>query len=338
MKKKEASKESVPRKRQLRLWIMIAAIAVVLVAIALLIRWAGDQLFTPTYDASQSTASKFAKISRWIPPSAELDIAIDVQKALQDPWLRDRLTAIAGERQGMAAELVAALLEKQSIVGMLLLVGTTGEIGSSEGPSGAVIVQGGFNEAAFIPAVRAILASGKAGLSAETVGGRTLYAESDVRAPFGFIVLDGQHIAVGDRDSLVALFREGPTKRAPVTIPENVVLFGHMSFGPRIHALLPPGLSSLSGIEFASTDGKKIVARIAAGNPTQVNGMRMFLEGIRSLLLLQEEGNPALAGILKGLTVDEIGGQLALTCDVEPLLELWSSAPTGDVSLPRISQ
>ena len=327
MKKSEtAEKKAGAKGRGLKYAVAIIAALALIAAVTVLLRFAGKGFLQRPYDASQPTAQKFAKIARWIPPNAEFDVSVDVQKALADAALRDRLASLVKGQDGVASDFVSALLERQSVVGMLMLVGTLGDTGAE--PAVAVVAQGGFDEKSFIPAIRAALAAGRSGIAAEELGGRKLYAESDARDPFGFVVLDREHIAVGSRASLVALFA-GPPSVAPKTLDVvDAVVFGRFTFGPRLIGLLPQGFAPVTKIEFASTDGKSVSAKIDGGSVEKAQDVRMFLEGIRALLLLQEEGNPALEGILKGVAIDNSEGSVTIACEILPLLDLW--VPTNE--------
>ena len=327
MKKNEtaAAGKKTPSRRGWKYAAAIVAGLAVLAAVLALLRFAGVRIAHKPYDAAMPTSEKFALMSRWIPAGAEFEIAVDVQKALADPALKERLGALVGGKEGVAAELVGALLEKQSAVGMLMLTGALGEAGQA--PSVAVVAQGGFDDEGFIPAVRAALASGKSGISSEKVGDRTIFVEADSRDPFGFTMLDGRHIAVGTREALTSLFSAPPASAPRTPARADAVIFGRLLFGPRITSLLPQGLAPVSSIEFASADGKTLAATIASESPEKARDTAMFLEGVRTLLLIQEEGNAALESILKGMSIETRDGGVNVVCDIIPLVDLW--APLG---------
>lgn len=330
MKKKEAAKEQKQCTCSRRLWIVVAVIAVFVAAAALLLVKYRDRLLAPAYDPAQPTAAKFALASRWIPTAAEFSVAVDVPRALANPLLRDGLSRMVQGGQGVTTDLVAALLERQSVVGMLLLVGTLRE--PNQTPLVAVVAQGNFDRKTFIPAIRTILASGKSGLTAEDRGERTLYLESDERDPFGFMLLDGRHLAVGTRESLVELFPEQAAASPVSPAAPDTVLFGRFAFGPRIKNLLPPGLVPISAIDFGSGDGQTLTATINSGTPGEAASTQMFLEGVRALLLLQQEGNTALTGIFKGIAIENRGSEIVLSCDLLPLVGLWSATEAEETA------
>lgn len=317
--------QTVVRKRRIpRIWKVIgsAAIIVGLLAAAFFAR---QKFLSPPYDPAMPTVAKYERLVRWISPGVELRLAVDVPRAFANPALRDGLSALVRGREGVAAELIAALLERQPIVGMLALVGELGDAGAPTRM--AVIAQGKFDQQVLIPAIRTILAAGRAGLVSEKLGERTLYAESDVRDPFGFVILDREHLAVGSKAALVALFRSAPFDRRTLTVPPNAILFGSIALGPRLRTLLPPGVPQVSTIEVVSADGLRAQATIEGTHASEAPGLVMFVEGIRSLLLLQEEQNASLASLLRGISVENREGRVTLSCDLLPLVGLWASAP-----------
>ncbi|MFH0800064.1 MAG: hypothetical protein V2A66_07795 [Pseudomonadota bacterium] len=300
----------------------IAAIAAIAVGLAFLIRDASDHFLAPSYDAGAPTAAKFAKIAKWMPPKSEFEVVADVTRMFSDPAISDRLSKAVGGKGGAVAFFVEALMEKRSLVGMLMFVGSLGEAGTP--PAVAVVAQGSFDEKVMIPAIRAALSSDRPGFISEKLGDRTLYAESDERDPFGFVILDREHVAVGMKSSLVALFGEGPAAApAPAAFgPADSVIFGRLVFGPRLRAIVPQGFVPAQGVDFQSADGRNIVARIPS-EEKEAHDLAVFLDGVRSLLILQNEENPVLEGILKGISIRADKQEVAVSCDVAAVLNLF---------------
>lgn len=301
--------------------IKIAVAAVLLAILAVVLYKASDKFLRPLYDAKAPTPAKFAKISKWLPGTTEFDLSIDVTRAMANPQIKDGISKIVKAKGGLIAEFIAGLASRKDAVGMLTLAGNFGEKGSA--PVFAIIAQGSFDEHTLIPAIRIALATGHAGLASEKLEKYTLYVESDARDPFGFIVLDREHIAVGNKASLAALFGKEPQKAPAITRISNSIIFGHLKFGPRLSALMPPGVP-ISSIDFESTDGKSLTAKIPSPAPAEAHNLKMFLEGMRSLLMLQEEGNAALIPILSGIAVENEGSEIIVSCSTLPLLNLWS--------------
>lgn len=313
-------------KRRTETIVKIAVLALILAGVAVLIRGASDKFRWPAYDAGAPTAEKFARLSRWIPRDSEFYIAADIPRLFEDERLRSKLSEWSSGAGGVASELADGLVFRSDAVGMLMLVGNLGR-GAGD-PHVAVLAQGTFDRDEIISKVRTILAEGHAGLVSENIGGRALFAEGDVRDPFGFIILDGNHIAVGERDSLVALFREGVPSRRPAKAPDALV-FGRASLGPRLQALFPRGISVPSSIDFASDEALTINARIPCGGEKKAQDLSMFLEGIRSLLLLQEEHNVALTRLLGAIVIEGKDSLAGITFDVRGLFGLGPEAQAG---------
>lgn len=305
-----------------------AVIVLLLVLFALMLKDASDTFRAngvDRYDATRPVTAKFAALARWFPANAELVVAADVPVFLQRDDLRAHLTGVM-RSGGAAGELIRLLLEEPGALGMLALVGT---LGSPEGtPRIAAIAQGRFDEETFLPAIRALLAEGRSGLVAEEVGDRTLYTEAGTERPFGFAILDGTHLAVGERAALVHLLPAMSGRHDDERGIPDAPLFGHLVIGPRLRAMLPPELGAIARIDFASPNGTALVARIPCDDPSQAASVRMFLEGVRSLLLLQTAGRSGIEKLVEGFALTDEGETVVVTGSLLPLITLLAPAPT----------
>ncbi len=304
-----------------------AIIVLLLVCFAFLLKDASDAFRAGRadhYDAMRPAPQKYAVLARWIPANAELVVAADVPVFLQRDDLRAHFTGVM-RGGGAAGELVRLLLEEPGALGMLALVGT---LGSPEGtPRIAAIAQGRFDEEAFLPAIRALLAEGRSGLVAEAVGDRILYTEAGTERPFGFAILDGIHLAVGERAALVHLLPAMTGRHDDERSVPDAPLFGHLIIGPRLRAMFPPELGAIARIDFASPNGTALVARIPCDDPSQAASVRMFLKGVRSLLLLQTAGRSGVEKLVQGFELADEGGTVVVTGSLLPLITLLAPAP-----------
>ena len=318
-------------KRIVSLGIKIAVLVLILVAMALILQ--SHNLRPKAYDVQAPTTAKFARMAGWISKEAEFFVAVDVPRALANPTLKNRLVNLVQGKEGAAADLVEILVRDKGAVGMLMLVGELGNPG--EQPTLAVVAQGRFDKETFIPAVRQILAEGQAGLVAKVYKGRTFFLESEGRNPLGFVILDNWHLAVGSRDSLLNLFEDTPRKSSIGRLASNEPLFGRITFGPRLSSLVPPELGTLKEINFVSPNGQMLTARIPCRDQGQAVGVMMFLEGVRSLLMLQAEGNATLVGILKDIVIKNDGSEAVLNANASRLLDLWVPASKAEATVPQ---
>ncbi len=299
---------------------LAGAAAVILVSLAL--KDTRDTLSVPGYEAEAPTDTKFARLARWIPAGSEFVVTVDVSRALANPELRERLMALARSRSGVAAELIQALMGNDGAIGLLAAAGKLGEEG--ETPRAVVIAQGDFNEEVVLPVVRKVMSEGRAGLSSMDVGWTTIYYESDSRAPFGFMILDGSHMAVGDKASLEAFFS---TKPAPTEVPSatyDEVLFGYLELSPRIKRSLPMMSALGDTVYFSSLDGAVMTATLPCTSIAGALRTRMFLNGVRSLVMLQQQNNEPLVDILEGISIDGEGDEVFITTKIAPLMNLWT--------------
>jgi hypothetical protein len=325
----------------------IAAVVLGIVAItflALTLKDTRDMFERPGYDAGAPTGVKFARLARWISAGSEFDVTVDVHRALAHSDLRNRLIGIVGNHSGVAAELVAALLENQDAIGLLTVFGTLGE--GDIGPRFVVVAQGDFDKEVILPAIRSAMSEGRAGLSAMNTEWSTIYYESDAREPFGFMILDGSHMAVGEKQALQDFFLAEPVPpEATTPIPDDVI-FGHLEIGPRIKSVLPQAIPFPKTISFSSREGVMLTAIAPFGDATSAMGARMFIEGIRSLIMIQHENNLPLTNILDGITITTAGSDMLITTKLAPLLELWGSdldderddLPGPDVDEPPVRE
>ena len=273
------------------------------------------------YDADAPTDTKFARLARWIPPDAEFYVTVDVPKALANPDLRKKLGQIVGSHSGVAAELVIALLENEGSIGLLTVAGNLGD--GENPPKVVVIAQGEFNEEVFLPSIRAAMSAGKAGLTARNVDWTTIYYESNSRRPFGFTILDGSHMAVGERQSLEAFFLEKPEPPEKTGRVFTDVIFGHIEIGPRLRSLLPSLVAAPKSVDFSSADGLILSGSLICESRMSAMSLAMFIKGVKSLITLQQENNPALVNILEGITVDTDENTVTFTTKMAPLMDLW---------------
>ncbi|MFA4874056.1 MAG: hypothetical protein WC956_07110 [bacterium] len=315
-------------KKHARRLIQIIVIVAVLAALAFFLRDASDIFRAPSYDAAAPTSVKFMKLSRWMPAGSEFDFTVDVPRALANPMLKERLLELIHGKEGVAAELVAALMAHQDAVGLITLVGTLGN--KDEQPRFAILAQGKFDQGIILPAIRAAMAAGRSGLTSEDLGWATLFAESDEREPFGFIILDKQHIAVGNRDALVTFYSQRPSPVESIGRLSDAVIFGHAVIGPRLKGLVPQTIQLPESVDFGSADGQTIEAALNLTDQAQAMSMRMFLEGVRSLIMLEQEHNLPLVDILKGISISGNENKVFISSGLLPLADLWGALPESE--------
>jgi hypothetical protein len=312
-------------KKNARNIIYVAAVAFALILIALSIHDTRKKTASPAYQADAPTSVKFAKLAEFIPENTEFDVTIDVERALKNPALRVRLMQITRERTGVGAELISALLENEKAIGLITIAGDLGNKLSP--PRLFVIAQGQFDEDAMLPVIRAAMATDRAGVSAHDIKWSTIYYESDKRRPFGFMLLDHQHMAVGERETLETFFLEKPENAKDIRRMSDDVLFGHIAIGKRIKEIVPKMIIMPDTMDFYSDDGIMITARLLCTDQVQAMSVRMFLEGVRSLMILQHERNALLLSIVEGITIKSEGKDVVLDSKLAPLLNLWGSEP-----------
>jgi hypothetical protein len=310
-------------KKHARKIIYVAAIAAAVAILALFLRDARQRALIFEYRADAPTAVKFSRLAQWIPEGTEFDVTIDIPRALTNPATRERLMNIAHKNSGVANELISALLNNEKSIGLITLSGRLGD--KDLPPQVFALAQGDFNKDVILPAIRSAMANDKAGISAQNLEWSTLYYESDKREPFGFMLLDSWHMAVGEKKSLEAFFLTKPRAAEGIRRMSDDVIFGHIEIGNRVKSLLPNTLALPDSLDFSSTDGAMLTARMLCENQVKAMDARMFLEGVRSLMLLQHENNATLVSILEGITTTSDTSAVLISTKLAPLLDLWVS-------------
>lgn len=312
-------------KKRTAIALSIAASVAALILLALLLK--GTGLFPRMgYEAHAPTSVKFARLSRFIPIGMDFDVTVDVPRALANASFSERLSALTRERTGVAAELVAALLTHQDALGLITIVGTLGNRETL--PMFVVLAQGNFDERVILPAVRAAMAAGRAGIASQDLGWATLFTEADVEDPFGFIVLDREHLAVGSRATLQELYASPPQQPPAFMRASDAVLFGHVAVGDRLKEIMPSAITIPASADFVSDDGVNVSAWLACSTPQEALDLRIFLEGVRSLILLQQEENPVLTAIFKGFAISGTAEGVSVESPLAPLIDLWVESGT----------
>jgi len=304
-------------KKWSRMTVRIVVLAAFIVILALVVRDASHQFQIQKYNASASGGIKFKKMARWISPTAEFYVAVDTWRMLKDPVSSSYLMKFTGGRDGVAADFIRALLTRKESVGMLMLVGAFSEKKSK--PLFAVVAGGFFDEQNIIPTVSSILREGNSRVISESVlRNMTIFYEEDgTDDPFGFMFLDGEHLAVGSRKSLLTLFSGVPSDVVtPGKLPD-FVLWGQLKMEPRLMTFLPENFEKLSDITLYSADGKIVTLSMICSDQKGTLDARMFFEGIRSLVMLQNEENKALLNFLEQIRIYSEGTNVYLTYEIQ---------------------
>jgi len=313
-------------KKRTKIFAIHAAVLLVIVVAALFfMRDARDILRGRTYDTNAPTCEKLKMLAPWLPADRDFYLAMDVPRALGSGPLSEKISAIVSGREGVAALLIRSLIENQNALGMLAVAGKLGDLG--EKSDVVILAQGNFDEKTIIPSIRAAMIGGRAGLAAQELGWTTLYFEGDSRDPFGFMLLDKRHMAVGRRDSLAGFYETRPEKSDAAGVAASDDVFsGYMSIGERVKGSAPKEIYLPDGAFIKSPDGGQLTITIPCNDPAKAQGVVMFLEGLRSLVAIQERqaGETGLASIVKGISVSIEGGDVILNGEMLPLISLWA--------------
>ena len=141
------------------------------------------------------------------------------------------------------------------------------------------------------------------------------------------MVLDREHLAVGTQAALKSFYQEKPVASEQAPRYTRAVLFGHLKVGPRLAALVPPAIEAPAGIDLVGSEDGRLAAVLVCRDPQKAQDLQMFLEGVRSLLLLEQEQHLALTSLLKGISIAQESSQVTVASALFPLLDLWVQPP-----------
>lgn len=311
-------------KKMTRMAIRIALVCILLVAVAFFISDSSDRFMKSSYDPSSATAKKFSEMKKWIPPQAEFYFVVDVWKLLEKPGLFAVLAQLTSGGDSVASEFIQSIIGGGSPVGMLMAVGTMGH--GEEKPVIAAVVQGYFDEPVIVSSIRSMIGGREVKEFRAAEIPQTIFYDDDGSAdPFGFTFLDGENMAVSTRSGIIQLFKDIPAADGgEVSGDMDSVFFGALRVGARLAELIPENISKPKEIFFSSPDGQVIEATLPFSDQREAMDARMFLEGIKSLSIMQNEGKRKVVNFLESLSIRSEGvnvlvsGNLFSTLSIQP--------------------
>lgn len=262
-----------------------------------------------SYDATVSTKDKFSSMQKWISPDADVWFAADIWQLLKTPSLGASLGTYLMERHGLASDLVESALMGDGGVGML---GVMANLQNADAkPVAAIVVQGNFDGGKLAASVKGMIGNEGGEVVEEKIGDKVVYFEKS-EDPFGFMFLDSNHMAIGSKSSLQEFFSAPAGKAIDLGEKPLPLAFGRVTISDRIRPLLPPELSEVSGITLASDDGSAVTASVNCKSADSASSIRMFLEGMRSLMMMHNKGLP-LESMLERIKVSSDGQDVYVT-------------------------
>ncbi|MBN1282355.1 MAG: hypothetical protein JXA24_01105 [Proteobacteria bacterium] len=302
-----------------------AAVLAALLAVALFwMRDASHILHRKAYDPEGPTETKLDSLSKWVPGDADFFVALDVPRAMANQPLGEAVESAISGKSGVGVDLLSSLMADQSALGLIAVTGRLGGLG--EGSDAVMIAQGNFDEETIVPAIRSAMIAGRSGISAQDLGWSTVYAESDSRDPFAFMVLDKNHIAAGRRDSLVAFYESGPQKGKRAGRLSDDVLTGYFMIGEGMRGSAPKEIFLPEAAYLSSPDGIDLAITIPCEDTAKAQGVLMFLQGLRSLVSIQEAtaGHGGLAAVARAFEISAADGDVIIKGKLIPLIVLWA--------------
>ena len=311
----------------------MAKATIMIIVLAGLAFWMKDARDTLSLVAKVSPVievKKFSKTMKWIPEDSEFFLALDVDRALANEQLKKRLEIFAANKSGAMADLVRAMLGENSLLDMIVVLGTFGE-GASK-PEVVIIAQGDFVGNDLIADLRKVLSEAGSAVEELEVSGRKVLKEAE-GASFSLAELDGEHIIVGENAALTSYLNRanGSSPLDDSSFPE-APLFGRLIVGDRLTKLAPEDLSGIDEVNLVSLDGKTLYADIPCKDSTRALKLKIFFMGARSVMLIRAEENESLRRIIEDVKIGGERSNVFLSVKVSTLLDLWPPTTQPAVS------
>jgi len=294
--------------------IKVIVIVGLLVAIAFLIKDSSDKLKGGTYDASAPTEKKFLKMEKWLPKDVELIVVADLHRYLDQPGAKARLSMRIDEMSrswsGDGGVLSNLMAQAEKIGLAAFAIGLDPE---RKEANALLVIQGNFQESAFVDSVKKQLAKEGQELIKEEDHSVTIYAESASEEGFAFAFPDRLHVMLGPKSEIIKLIEqesagqlESPEKDRWASVGDTVVLFGRFKITPRISRMLPEQLQGLQEASFSADALLTLNVNIPCVGPKQAEDVVMFIEGSRISFLLAQRKDNVIVNMLRQVRVGHL--------------------------------
>ncbi len=273
-------------------------LTLMVLCVALIVKDSTHQLMREQYDVAESTHVKIAKISRWISSNSDFEILLDVWRLMQKPEVASRVMAVLDEEEGGVYDLLKAFLMRNSSIGMLMFQGGFDGSGEAIQPKFIAVAQGSYDKGEMIEAIVSTFRDTNIKpIDVEGMNGNRVYCD-DLDMQFCFSFLDDEHLAVGYRVSFDEFVAGLPSNiRLPKEISDSIIA-GQVTKAPKF-----AGQGKVEELYFWSDDGQNLFAVLPYKSVAEALDVRVFLEGMRSLLIMQNEGREGILKILKGIKI-----------------------------------
>lgn len=296
--------------RVAKILLKMFVMAAVLFPLALLLKDSGHQMKGGGYDPAAPTAAKFRRIEKWLPRDAELIIVVDMSRLAGRPDIAARIAALvlrANVIDGFDGGIVGPVLANPQGIGMAAGALCLG--GASDAPYAMAVIQGALDRSAMVGRVQTQLAAENARLVTEEAEGTRIYFETPSDAPFAFAFPDAHHLIAGPKEAVVRLLMSEKTPsagdlRAHWPAPrDDGMLFGRLAFTDRLRSVLPPQIANLDEVLIYADDELNINLVIPCDAARQAQDITLFVEGMRTLYLLDGRAQSIVASIMRGMRI-----------------------------------
>jgi hypothetical protein len=281
-----------------KLTVRLLLLTLMILFVAVIVKDSTHQFLREEYDVAESTSVKVAKISRWISTNSDFEILFDVWRLMQNPMIASRVMKVLEEEDGGVYDLLKAFLMRNSSIGMLMFQGRFDSAGEALQPRFVAVAQGSYNKEEMVEVITSTFGdSDVSPIDVEGLNGNSVYCD-DLDMQFCFSFLDDEHLAIGYRTSFEELLAGLPSK---IRLPEDVrssMIAGQVTKAPKL-----AGQKKIKELYFWSNDGQKLFAVLPYKSVSDALDARILLEGMRSLLMMQNEGRESIIKILQGIKI-----------------------------------
>lgn len=274
------------------------------------------------YSNTFPTANKFAMLKNWISDDSDLIVIADIYRLTSIPaaaiFLRGDIFGV----ENAVVKAAGPLFSSGNVIGMMAM---NADFGDETGlPQLVVVIQGDFTKRNFLGLIKEELDKENISLSSEKSGETTIYWQGEGEEPFAFAMPDKYHLIVGTKGSVKSLIDEnlaGRTKEFPF-LKVNSPFFGALRSSDRIKRFLPPQVASLEVAKFATDDKGIIRVSMELPDDNQAENLKVFLQGMKALYLLQKEGENITEDIIDSINIGGEGDMVNLALPLENLLQM----------------
>jgi hypothetical protein len=261
---------------------------------------------------SESSEKKFQLISKWIPPSTNAIIVIDIFR-LSHSGLWNDLVNLG--KKTVWKNLENAGINFQSDIGMAAVFMEILGAGKIKGP--VMLIQGGFNQDIILTRIKSAAAQSKVKLRDEKYKGYKLYSEDEKAGVFGtpyaFALLKNGIIAAAKADDLRWMIDHKPENASALSYlntGSSVMnpVWGKLFVSDGTSSTLPPPWNGIERVSLEAAIDDDIQAAIVAETKSEkdAKALKTTLDGFKAIEAIQLTDDKNMLETIDKIAIKEI--------------------------------